>query len=45
MELGEAYHLAIITYKALAVLSALQMYKENKFLVFRGFHSTICIFI
>lgn len=44
-ELGEIYHLAIIIYKALAVLCALQMYKENKFLVFSGFHSALCIFI
>lgn len=45
MESGEAYHLAIIIYRALAVRSVLQMYKENKFLVFSGFHSAVCIFI
>jgi len=33
VELGEAYHLAITIYRALAALSALQMYKENKVLV------------
>lgn len=33
MALEEAYNLAIITHRALAVLSALQMCKENKVLV------------
>lgn len=33
MELGKAYHPAIIIHRALAVVSALQMYKENKVLV------------
>lgn len=33
MELGEAYHLAVIIQSALDVLSALQLHKENKVLV------------
>lgn len=33
MELGKVYHPAIIIHRALAVVSALQMYKENKVLV------------
>lgn len=33
MALEKAYHLAIITHRALALLSALQICKENKILV------------